>query len=218
VIKTASGDAVDAAGSVNSGENELQNNATIAVYGENNFEDWNDKFDDLTAALARGDTTLDPSYGELFNGNGGTFDVLYITGDYYDINAIWQINVTADADVVLQLMTDPPGYPNDYVSDQSADDTVTRSVASGENSLTNEAAIIDVGSTDAFINGDVYVDTVLIQAKLIDDDDDKVVIRNTDALVSELVAFTTPAEDDGDVPPAVYVAIPQDDPMANVMH
>lgn len=218
VVKSASGDSIDAAGSVNAGENELLNNAAIEVYGENNFEDWNAKLGDLVTALASGDGTLDPSFGSLFNGNGGTFDVLYVTGDYYDINAIWQINVTADADVVLQLATDPPAYPESDVADQSADDSVTRSVASGENSLTNDAAIIDVGSTDAFVNGDVYIDTVLIQAKLIEDDDDEIVVHDTDALVSELVAFTASAEDEGDVSPAVYVAIPQDDPMANVMH
>lgn len=218
VVRSASGDAVDASGLVNAGENELLNNATIAVYGENNFEDWNGKLDDLAAALANGDSTLDPSFGSLLAGNGGTFDVLYVTGDYYDINAIWQINVTADADVVIQLVRDPPAYPDGDIADESADGSVTRSVASGENSLTNDAAIIDVGSTDAFVNGDVYIDTVLIQAKLIEDDDDQIVIHDTDALVSELVAFTTPAGDEGDVPPAVYVVIPQDDPMANVMH
>lgn len=218
VVRSASGDAVDASGLVNAGENELLNNATIAVYGENNFEDWNGKFDDLAAALANGDSTLDPSFGSLLAGNGGSFDVLYVTGDYYDINAIWQINVTADADVVIQLASDPPAYPDGDIADESADGSVTRSVASGENSLTNDAAIIDVGSTDAFVNGDVYIDTVLIQAKLIEDDDDQIVIHDTDALVSELVAFTTPAGDEGDIPPAVYVVIPQDDPMANVMH
>jgi hypothetical protein len=143
---------------------------------------------------------------------------LYVTGDYYDINAIWQVNVTADADVILQVMTEPPAFPDGTTGDQTGDETVTRSIASGENSLTNEAAIIDVGSTDAFVNGEIYVDTVLIQAKLIEEDDDQVVIHDTDTLVSELVAFATPTEDETNLPPPTFVAIPQDDPMANVMH
>jgi hypothetical protein len=68
------------------------------------------------------------------------------------------------------------------------------------------------------VNGEIYVDTVLIQAKLIEEDDDQVVIHDTDTLVSELVAFATPTEDETNLPPPTFVAIPQDDPMANVMH
>jgi hypothetical protein len=218
VIKSASADTVDASSSLDAGQNELLNSATIAIYGENSFPEWNVELEDLVSLISSGAGTLDPSFGLLLDGNGGTFDVLYVTGDYYDINAIWQVNVTADADVILQVMTEPPAFPDGTTGDQTDGETVTRSIASGENSLTNEAAIIDVGSTDAFVNGEIYVDTVLIQAKLIEEDDDQVVIHDTDTLVSELVAFATPTEDETNLPPPTFVAIPQDDPMANVMH
>lgn len=218
VIKSASADTVDASSSLDAGQNELLNSATIAIYGENSFPEWNVELEDLVSLISSGAGTLDPSFGLLLDGNGGTFDVLYVTGDYYDINAIWQVNVTADADVILQVMTEPPSFPDGTTADQTDGETVTRSIASGENSLTNEAAIIDVGSTDAFVNGEIYVDTVLIQAKLIEEDDDQVVIHDTDTLVSELVAFATPTEDETNLPPPTFVAIPQDDPMANVMH
>ena len=33
--------------------------------------------------------------------------MLYITGDYYDVNAIWQTNITSDVDVMYQLQNQP---------------------------------------------------------------------------------------------------------------
>lgn len=214
VIKMAGGDGIDPDQSVVAGDNALLNNAAIHVYGDDNFLDWEPQFDDLAAAIAAGQTDLDLLYGDLVAGNGGTLNVLYITGDYYDINAIWQVNMIADADLALQLMQDPTGYlPPDSPPEN---DPATQSVTSGANELTNDAAIIDVGSTDAFVNGDVYSDTVLIQTKLVDDDDDKITVNDTDALVSEIVAFTNPGEDD-EAPPPALASIPQDDPMANIL-
>ena len=67
-------------------------------------------------------------------------NVLYVTGDYYDINAIWQINVIADVDTAIQYLNGQP--PAD-------DGTLTQSVSSGGNEASNDAIIVDVGSTSA---------------------------------------------------------------------
>lgn len=214
MIKIAGAGGTGPAQSIMAGQNELLNNAAIHVYGDDNFLDWDPQLSDLTAAIAAGAGDLDLLYGDLIAGNGGTLNVLYVTGDYFDINAIWQVNMIADADVALQIIQDPAGYQ--LPGSSPADGPPIQVVTSGGNQLTNDAAIIDVGSTEAFVNGDVYTDTIMIQAKLVDDDNDHVTFNDTDALVSEIIAFADSGEN-GETPPQALSFLPQDDPMANVL-
>jgi hypothetical protein len=131
--------------------------------------------------------SLDPSQGWNIPGNGSdVLNVLYVTGDYYDINAIWQVNVIADADIAIQLLSQPQPQEGEEL---------TQSASSGSNALTNDAAIVDVGATSSLVGGDVYQDSILIQANLITENNDKIVQADPNQLVSEVIAFTG---DDGD--------------------
>jgi hypothetical protein len=196
--------------SADSGQNVLLNDAAIVNYGDDTFASVDDELDDLLAALASQAGTLDPSFGWLVPGNGsGVLNVLYVTGDYYDINAIWQINVIADVDTAIQYLNGEP--PAD-------DGTLTQSASSGGNEASNDAVIVDVGSTSALVGGDVYQDTILVQANLVTDDQDKIVYGDPTQLVSEIVAFT--GDDDPEPQTDLTDArapILQDDTMGSIL-
>jgi len=164
------------------GENELLNNAVIVCYGDNFFAIPEDELDAILEALATRQTSLDPSLGWLVPGNGsGVLDVLYVTGDYYDINAIWQVNVIADVDTAIQYF----GLAN-----PEDGETFTQAASTGSNALTNDAAIVDVGANNSLVAGEVYQDTILIQGDLVTDNNDKIVHADPNTLVNEVIAFT----------------------------
>jgi hypothetical protein len=197
--------------SAETGQNALLNDASIVTYGDDTFvaldmEQWGD----ILAALESQAGTLDPSYGWLVPGNGsGVLNVLYVTGDYYDINAIWQINVISDVDTAIQYLNGAP--PPD-------DGTLTQSASTGGNEATNDAVIVDVGSTTAIVAGDVYEDTILVQGNLVTDDQDQIVHNDPMQLVSEIVAFT--GDDDTEQQTDLTDAnapIVQDDTMGSIL-
>jgi hypothetical protein len=202
------GDAPDQ--SVSAGENTLLNNAAIITYGDNFFAIPGENLDDILAALEIRSGSLDPSQGWNIPGNGSdVLNVLYVTGDYYDINAIWQVNVIADADVAIQLLSQPQPEEGEEL---------TQSASTGSNALTNDAAIVDVGATSSLVGGDVYQDTILIQANLITENNDKIVQADPNKLVSEVIAFTGDDQPQSDMdlidpggPP------PPDDTMGSVL-
>jgi hypothetical protein len=184
VLKIAAGDASADATSqaASSGENELLNNAVIVGYGDNFFAVPEDDLDVILDALASRSTSLDPSLGWLVPGNGsGVLDVLYVTGNYYDINAIWQVNVIADVDTAIQYF----GLPN-----PEDGETFAQNASTGGNQLTNDATIVDVGANNSLVAGDVYQDTILIQANLVTESNDKIIHGDPNTLVSEVIAFT----------------------------
>ena len=205
-------DAFNSSFGVDSGNNELVNAATIERFGDDNFEPMNDDMQALAGAIAGGMTSLDPAFfGHLLIGTDGVINVLYVTGDYYDVNAIWQTNVTSDIDVILQLLDDPSAASID------PDDPGTQSASSGENKLINEAVIVDVGATNTYVGGDEYSDTILVQANLLPTDMDKAVNGDTETLITELVAFVD--ENQNEAPAVQPVAgQPTDDAVASVMH
>ncbi len=172
-----------------------------------------DDVNSVVTAVADGKTSLDPSYGDIIDGSGGTFNVLYVTGNYYDVNAIWQTNVTSDANVVVQLLGKPaPGLDAIHpVGDE------TQSVVTGQNSLTNEAIIVDVAPTNTYVNGQAYGDTILVQADLLPDKD-PAISSDMHALVPELVAFINDSQDSATVTQPLVAPATHDDPMASVMH
>ncbi|NGX99606.1 MAG: hypothetical protein G4V63_31795, partial [Candidatus Afipia apatlaquensis] len=183
-------DGSDPSQSVVSGQNELTNTATIENYGSDNFKSMNSNLDSLVSAVGNGATTLDPSYGEFVDGSGGVFNVLYVKGDYYDVNAVWQTNVTSNVNVILQLL----GAPSAAALAQHPGAAETQSIVSGKNLLTNDAAIVDVGATNTYVDGQVYGDTILVQANLLPDDKDNVLAHDTQALVPELIAFVNDSQ------------------------
>jgi hypothetical protein len=196
--------------SAQAGGNALLNDASIVTYGDDTFVAIDAEWEALLAALASQAGTLDPSFGWLVPGNGsGVLNVLYVTGDYYDINAIWQVNVIADVDTAIQYLNGQP--PTD-------DGTLTQSASSGGNDASNDAVIVDVGSTSALVGGEAYQDTILIQGNLVTDDQDKVVHGDPTQLVSEIVAFT--GDDDTEQQTDVTNAnapIVQDDTMGSIL-
>lgn len=184
ILKIAAGEnAGDApTQSASSGENALLNDAVIVTYGDNFFAIPGENLDDILAALSSRSGSLDPSQGWHIPGNGSdVLNALYVTGDYYDINAIWQVNIIADADIAIQLLSRP--QPEDG-------EELTQSASTGSNTATNDAAIVDVGSTSSLVGGGVYQDTILIQANLVTENNDKIVYGDPNQLVSEIVAFT----------------------------
>ena len=203
-------DGLNSSHDVNSGNNELINAATIETFGGDNFLPMNDDVQGLVGALSNGATSLDPEFGRLLAGSDGVVNVLYVKGDYYDVNAVWQTNVTSDVDVILQLM-------DDTSASIDPEDPGTQSVSAGNNNLINEAVILDVGATDTYVDGDVYTDTILVQANLLPTGVDKAVNGDTETLITELVAFVD--ETQNEAPAAQPMASqPSDDAIANVMH
>lgn len=184
ILKIAAGDESGdtTSQSASSGENELLNDAVIVGYGDNFFAVPEDELDVILEALASRATSLDPSLGWLVPGNGsGVLDVLYVTGDYYDINAIWQVNVIADVDTAIQYF----GLAN-----PEDEETFTQDASTGSNTLTNDAAIVDVGANNSLVAGEVYQDTILIQGDLVTDNNDKIIHADPNTLVTEVIAFT----------------------------
>lgn len=210
------GDGTNPNQTVSTGDNHLTNTATIENYGGDNALPWNSGLDDLIHNISGGATELDPSFGKLIAGNGGTFHILYVTGDYYDVNAIWQTNIVSDANMAIQLQGSPAAATIGYYGDSMA----TQNVATGSNVLSNDAAIVDVGNTNTYVNGHVYGDSILIQANLVNQDSDHVAQTNPQALVPEVIAFVgqDDATNNSDPQHHATTALPHDDPMACVLH
>jgi hypothetical protein len=207
-------DGIEAAQSAVTGQNELNNIATIENYGDDNFKPMDDNVNGIVTAVGNGVTALDPIYGTYIDGSGGTFDVLYVKGDYYDLNAIWQTNVTSDVDVLAQLMDAPSPAAAAYYGEGEA----TQSANTGQNLLTNDAAIVDVGATNTYVNGQVYGDTILVQANLVPTDPDHALSQDTNALVPELIAFVNDVQDETPAIQPVVTPHVHDDPIASVTH
>ena len=102
-----SADGADPSQSANSGNNGLLNEAAIANYGGDTFNELPGNLELIESLLAAGITSLDPELAGALIGHGGPLKVLYVTGEYYDINAIWQTNITSDVNVMYQLQNQP---------------------------------------------------------------------------------------------------------------
>jgi hypothetical protein len=211
-IKMAA-DGTDPSQSVTSGHNNLLNEGTIENYGGNSFSPLTADAKAIDGLLASGATSLDPNLGAAIAGSGGTFHVLYITGNYYDVNAVWQNNVTDDVNVIYQLQNQPSAGALLY----HPDGTVTQSVSTGHDRLANDAAIIDVNPDNAYVNGHVYTDSILVQANLLPTHQDKAVNADTHALVPELIAFVNDSQDPTHHAPAIVPTVAHNDPMASML-
>lgn len=161
---------------VTTGFNSLTNKATISTYDATGFKPMVDAHHDLIDQLADGATTLTPSADwHLYGGATGTLKILYVKGDYYDVNVITQVNFLVDGDQSIQA---------------SAKEGTEQGVAAGGNSAMNEAYILDPGllSMSNYLGGQAYEESVLIQVNIVTDSD-TVKIHDTNTLVPELVAF-----------------------------
>lgn len=201
-----------AAQTISSGENTLQNDATIETIGGHGFQPLTDDVLKLIQGLENGH--LDPMIGfQIPGGLDGEVNVLFITGDYYDFNIISQVNVVADVDAAMQILG---------VGDHEKADAIQTALTGG-NTLLNQATIVDMGTvTDyQFAGGDIYEDAILIQTNIIsgEDEADLVEIRDTETLVSEVIAFTSDdtGETDQPVPPSSTTSS-VDDGVGSMLH
>jgi hypothetical protein len=171
-----------------------------------------DEARDLATELSNRATSLDPDeYGFVAPAVGpGPLNVLYVTGDYYDVNAIWQYITVADADTALQLLSGEEALTN------AEGGALIQSMQTGGNTLLNDAAIVDVGTGTTEVGGDIYTDTILVQAELVAIDHDDVTHGNTDALVNELIAFIGSDEDD-EVPAHPIAPVQHEDMLGGML-
>ncbi|MFS8110752.1 hypothetical protein QD460_03375 [Rhizobium jaguaris] len=87
-------------------------------------------------------------------------NVLYVAGNFFDVNVIKQINIVGAGDIVHKVASDV------VANNQNA----TVSIDTGSNALVNIANITDytgAGHT-TYLAGNLYSDTVLIQGGLVD--------------------------------------------------
>jgi hypothetical protein len=189
------------------GGNSLTNNASITTYDGGDFKPITASQLSLMDQLDAGDTVLvgNPEW-QLAGNASGTLNVLYITGDYYDINVISQINVMVDADLSVQVLPDS---------------TAAQGAITGGNNAMNDAIIIDAGtfSQSQFLGGTSYEESVLIQVNIVTSDD-HIAINDPHALVPEVIAFID--ECDSTQPPdclepTVYQQAQQDHIMSSGM-
>jgi hypothetical protein len=175
----STGDAGDDT-TVTTGFNNLVNRATIESIDAPDFKTMQDAHHELMDMLAGGATVLVPSAEwQLYGSAMGSLKVLYVSGDYYDVNTITQVNVMVDGDQSIQA---------------SATAGTQQGVAAGGNSAVNDAYIGDPGllSTSNYLGGVAYEEAMLIQVNIVTDSD-TVTIHDTSTLVPELVAFATNA-------------------------
>jgi hypothetical protein len=160
------GQSVDASGNV------LGNDAAIVRIGGDSYKPLAGDPAALADAVGNMETELDPTLATGLPGNGtDTLKVLYITGDYYNYNLLLQTNVMDDADQVQQVAATGEAVATDAGGGEGAG-TVAQATVTDGNGLQNLALLVNVGSTSdyQFVGGQVYEDTLLVQANIVDDD------------------------------------------------
>ena len=134
--------------------------------------------------------------------------VLYISGDYLDVQLVEQTNVLGDADqIALAIET--------VQSANGANIEVT----AGSNALMNFASIADHGvDSTVYVAGEEYTDAMLYQAEFISTED-PLVVHDTSGLASEAVLFlademidANPIDNDASMTPVI-----SGEPAADVM-
>ncbi|MES0880966.1 hypothetical protein [Roseibium sp. SCP14] len=165
------------------GQNELSNEAAITSYGLDSFGSISAGFEAFLRSLETSNR-IDPEDWWSFSGSGsGKMNVLFVTGDYYDINFIKQLNVIADSDAVMQV----------------GGDGSHQFLSTGGNTLTNFATIIDVDAYgDQYVGGEVYEEWTLVQTNVIGSEDDEVVYGDAEQLANEVVAFAYAPEEESE--------------------
>lgn len=163
------------------GQNQLTNEAAISYYGLDGYAGVSSDFEAFIRSLETRDD-IPPEEWWSYSGSGSTeMNVLFVTGDYYDINYIRQLNLVADADAAMQI----------------AGNGTDQFVSTGGNTATNFATIIDVGAYgDQYVGGEAYEDWTLVQTNIISAEDDEVVYGDSSELASEVVAFAYAGEEE----------------------
>lgn len=155
--------------SIEAGGNLLTNEASIVSTGSEDFKPLTGDPARLAAAIENHDESVDAKLSLGIPGNGtDTLNVLYVSGNFYDLDLIVQTNVVLDSDTVEQSA--PAGALENGTDDDAA---LTQNAVTGANQLTNLALIVDVDSLSGYqyLGGEEYETTLLVQANIIEDDD-----------------------------------------------
>ncbi|MBV8186220.1 MAG: hypothetical protein JO339_03175 [Alphaproteobacteria bacterium] len=137
---------------VSTGANWLTNSATILdLTGDSHA--MTPEMQGIAAALQNGQGSLDLGAGFAVPGNGSLdLNVLFINGNYYDLNVLHQTNVMSDPDTVVQTLSHgESGY-----------------VATGGNVLSNTAVLANVGPMGGqYVAGQQYSEAILVQTNIV---------------------------------------------------
>lgn len=188
---------------VDAGGNRVFNEATIDRRDSGEWSAMPDDIGALIAALSQGSDPGLAAWGGIPGSATGKLDILVVTGDWYDVNVIWQVNMLADDDVVV------------------TGEGVEGHVSTGGNSLINAAKIIDFGAAyGQYAAGDVYQDLMLLQANIAyGPPGGSIIGADTQTLASEFVAFLELGSQAGDGMdgPALPYSAPYDDSFGGVI-
>ncbi|MFD1745459.1 hypothetical protein ACFSE1_08315 [Rhizobium helianthi] len=164
------------------GNNLIWNGASIHEVGmPDRFESVQQDMRDAVDAIENRDASMPASLAQNENFEGlSHLDVLYITGNLYEVSVVKQVNVLGDADHVRQLANDAASHSPG----------ATISVDTGSNAVVNIASIMDYDSFggSTYVGGQLYSDSVLIQSGIIEDDE-TVPQATLPRLANEVIAF-----------------------------
>lgn len=186
-------DGVDNGATIQSGNNLIWNLAAIHNVGaDDRFETMPDYMHEAEKGIQERDPTMPEglSTDSNFQGYIG-LNVLYITGNLYDMTIIKQVAVLGDSDDVTQAAAE--------LLKNNQDAVIT--IDTGSNTVANIAEIVDYDSfgNTTYVAGQLYSDAILIQGGIIEHDNTQPATVG-EKLANEVIAFLdddTPQGADG---------------------
>jgi hypothetical protein len=178
---------------INTDGNTLSNDAAIVRIGGDSYKPLDGSPEALAHAIGSMQTEFDASLTTGLPGNGtDTLKVLYITGDYYNYNVLVQTNLLHDADQVQQVAPAAGG-----AAEAGQPSGTAQTADTGSNTLQNVALLVNVDSTSdyQFVGGEVYEDTLLVQANIVADEDEGNAADLHPDVVATLAALSGGADD-----------------------
>ncbi len=177
----------DSNATIQSGDNLIWNFAAIHNVGDNDrFETMPDYMSEAQKGIEERDPTMPEGLSTDLNFQGYIgLNVLYITGNLFDMTIIKQVAVLGDSDDVTQAAAE--------LLKNSPDAVIT--IDTGSNIVANIAEIVDYDSfgNTTYVAGQIYSDAILIQGGIIEHDATQP--ETTGAkLANEVIAFL---DDDG---------------------
>jgi hypothetical protein len=182
----------------NTDGNLLDNDAAIVRIGGDSYKPLTGDPASLADAIDAKQTEFDYSLATGLPGNGtDTLKILYVTGDYYNYNILLQTNVLNDADHVQQVAPEASPPAGCQTGEAEGADGLTQTVDAGSNALQNIALLVNVGSTSdyQYVGGEVYEDTLLVQANIVADADTGTAADLHPDLVAAIAALSGSADD-----------------------
>ncbi|HLH51794.1 MAG TPA: hypothetical protein VKV96_20825 [Roseiarcus sp.] len=195
--------------SVSADGNTIVNDGTILNAQNLSFQPFNQYVTSLIHSLADGKSSLDLADTANAFGFAGGINALVVTGDYYDVNYVSQMNVLANSNVVQMHGAGPANAVQNLIT--------------GHNEVVNAATLVDMGSAmSPYLQGNFYSDMILFQTNIIGGQANLAASHDPSQLAPEIAAFVT--NDPPQVLPAGPAAPQTDvhhnssDVLASVMH